>query len=70
MAGHGKPAEDGPASSLLPIPKIAAAGGIGVPAGLLIGWIFDMPDPVAGAAGALVAALIGYLKSDSGYLKP
>lgn len=48
-----------------PVRKVAAAGLGGVPLGAgalaLIGWLWPaLPEPAAGAIGALVAAGVGY----------
>jgi len=61
--------------SAAPSPKIAAAGAIGTPLGLVVVWLAgalgaDMPAEVGAAIGALLAAAVGYLKSNRGYLEP
>lgn len=62
-------------TSAAPSPKIAAAGALGVPLSLVIVWLagqagLDMPAEVGGAFGALIAAAVGYVKSNKGYLEP
>lgn len=69
-----KPPADAAASSA-PTPKVAAAGALGVPLSLVIVWLagqlgLDMSAEVGGAIGALIAAGVGYLKSNAGYLQP
>ena len=52
-----------------PRPKIIAAAAIGTPVAVLIAWLLslwdiDMPAEVGAALGALVAAVVGYLKRE------
>lgn len=61
------PAEEAPAPSLMPVPKVAAAGISGAVTTLVV-WILqmagvDVPPEAAVAIGALAAFIAGYLKS-------